>query len=342
MKASNLNQFDKSFLLKIGNPESSELIGISNSNDPKESTITFVKNKKFLNKVGELNSSSSFLKTGLILEEKFFSSLDNIQDLSDQFLWIGTVESIDQAMCFLSKPFYDQKFSHLNHQVDGRQLNLVEIDPSAEISQGVFIGAGAKIGKNVKILPGSVIMPEVTIGDNSLIFPNVTIYPYTEIGSGCRVHSGTVIGSDGFGYNFFDGSHNKIWHFSGVIIGKNVEIGANSMIDCGAFTPTIIGEGTIIDNDVQIAHNTKTGKFCVLCGKAGLAGSVELKDFVIMGAGAGCAPGAKLETGVQVAARAIVSENTHVKAGEVLGGHPARPIKEWLKAQATVRRLMKK
>ncbi len=185
-------------------------------------------------------------------------------------------------------------------------------------------------------------MPNVQIGDGTIIFPNVTLYPFTSIGENCRIHAGTVIGTDGFGYNFFNGEHQKIWHLAGVEIANDVEIGCNTMIDAGAFTPTSIGNGTKIDNAVQLSHNVKVHNHVVICGTTGIAGSVEIEDYCAFGAGAGVAPAAKLGKGSQVAARAVVSENAVVAPGEVMAGHPARPLKDWMRSQATLRRLSKK
>jgi UDP-3-O-[3-hydroxymyristoyl] glucosamine N-acyltransferase len=344
MKLEQLKQIDPSIALIDGDPDSFEIVGISHSDAPQKNTFVFLKNKRFLNSLGAKLSSKEFPTAGLLIELVYWGELsDEIKDnLKVSFTWIATIQSVDEGMCLLSKPFHQKLFDDLNYFIDGRQMNEVSIDPSAQIAQGVFIGEGAIIGADVTIMAGAVIMPKVTIGDNSTVFPNVTIYPYTAIGKRVRVHAGTVIGTDGFGYNFFGGKHQKIWHLAGVQIKDDVEIGCNTMIDAGAFTPTHIGAGSKIDNDVQISHNVYIHEHVIVCGTTGIAGSVEINNYCAFGAGAGVGPGAKLEQGAQIAARAVVSANTIVKSGTTMAGHPARPLNEWMRSQATLRRLSKK
>lgn len=344
MKFLDLKEVDNSINLIHGNPANLIISGISHSDAPQENTFVFLKNKRFLNSLGRRSSNDSFLKSGVLVEESFFNDLkEEVQsEIQSRFLWCATIRSVNEGMCLLSKPFHELMFDDLNFQVDGRQLNETSIDPSAEIAQGVFIGEDVVIGKNVKILHGCTILPKVTIGDDCILFPNVTIYPYTTIGNRCRIHAGTVIGTDGFGYNFFDGKHQKIWHLAGVNIENDVEIGCNTMIDAGAFIATSIGNGSKIDNDVQISHNVLIKEHVIICGKTGLAGSVEVDDYCAFGAASGIAPGARLGKGSQVAGRAVVSENALIPPGEVVAGHPARPLKVWLRTQAAINKLLKK
>ncbi|MEN9945947.1 MAG: UDP-3-O-(3-hydroxymyristoyl)glucosamine N-acyltransferase [Pseudomonadota bacterium] len=171
------------------------------------------------------------------------------------------------------------------------------------ISHHVVIGDNCLIGDNCQIFAGVVIGENVKLGDNIIIYPNVTIYDNVTIGDDCVLHSGCVIGSDGFG-NAQDAKRNyhRIPQIGGVIIGNRVEIGANTTVDCGTFTPTIIKDGARIDNLVQIAHNveigsntgiaahvgiagnSKIGNYCMLGGNAGIADHVEICDFTVIGA----------------------------------------------------------
>jgi UDP-3-O-[3-hydroxymyristoyl] glucosamine N-acyltransferase len=218
-------------------------------------------------------------------------------------------------------------------------MGTTEIDPSARISQHVFIGEHVKIGANVDVLPGTVFSSFVSIGENTKIYPNVTIYPFTTIGKNCWFHSGVVIGSDGFGYTFHQGQHQKIWHMGGVIIHDDVEIGSNSSVDMGTFSPTVIGQGTRIDNLVQIAHNTKIGRGCVICGQAGIAGSAVLEDYVVLGGRAAVGPDSHIGMGTQIAGGAKVTESANWPAGSKLGGHPARDLREWMRGLAYLRKM---
>ena len=319
---------------------------ISPAADPTENSFVFIKNDKILKSFLKTLEAKkrSFANLGAVIGKDFFETIaeDQTTSLDAQVAWLATVDNVDAAMCSLSKPFYDLKYANLNYYVDGRQMGTADVSPDAEIAQNVFIGEGCVIEEKVTIMAGCVLMPNARIKKGTVIFPNATVYPYTVIGENCRIHAQVVIGADGFGYNFIRGEHRKIWHFGGVLIGNNVEIGASSSIDTGTFSPTSIGDGTKIDNFCQIAHNSKIGKHCVLCGRAGLAGSVTLEDYVVIGAGGGCAPGALLREGTQVGAMAVVSENAVWGPKETLGGHPARPLKEWLKNQARLNLLAKK
>ncbi len=344
MKLADLKNLEASFDLQFAHKEEISLSSISHAENPLANTFCFVKDKKFLALVGKSSEHEVFPSSGVVFEKLFFDSLETQQreDIKTKFLWSATVDNISAAMCSFSEYFYEIKFGAYNLQVDGRKMGSASIDPSARIAEGVFIGEDVTIEANVTIMPGCVILPQVAIGKGTIIFPNVTIYSDVVVGKECRVHSGTVIGSDGFGYNFFDGKHQKIWHLYGVQIGNYVEVGGNTTIDCGAFTPTVIEEGTKIDNFVQISHNAHIGKHNIMCGKSGVAGSTKTGDYCVFGGDASCAQNVELGNGVHLAARAVVSENSIIKEKVALGGHPARPIKEWLRSQATLRKISKR
>jgi UDP-3-O-[3-hydroxymyristoyl] glucosamine N-acyltransferase len=338
MKLSELKVADPSLKL-VKNPEwPEEILAISVLNELKEGGLLFIKNAKFLAKFESLLDRAVELKTGVIIDEKFFSLINKESKEKIQRLpWIATSPNVALSLTVISRPFHDKKFGALNLQVDGRQMGTTDIDPTARISQNVFIGENVKIGANVTVLPGAVIMPQVEIGENTVIHASVTIYPFTKIGRSCRIHSGTVIGADGFGYTFHQGLHKKIWHMGGVLIHDDVEIGSNCSIDMGTFSPTIIGSGTRIDNLVQIGHNVVIGKGCIICGQGGVAGSAVLEDFVVMGGRAAIGPDSHIGMGTQVAGGAMVNESATWPAGSKLGGHPAKDLKEWMKGVAYLR-----
>ena len=198
MKFDQLKSADTSLELMFGEVAQIEVLTISTADAPKEDSFVFIKNKRFLDKFlsGELCS-----KLGAIVPRSFYESLgdESKETLKAKLNWLGVVDSVESAMCSLSKPFYDLKFGELNYHVDGRQMGLAQIDPEAEIAQNVFIGEGVKIAANVTIMPGCVIMPNCSIGEGTILYPSVTLYPYSEIGQNCRIHSHTVIGADGFG-----------------------------------------------------------------------------------------------------------------------------------------------
>lgn len=337
-----LFEMDTTFELIKGNV-SLEICGISNTRNLKDGSFVFLKSKNYLVELNVENISEK--SVGLIFEKKFFEEqkafiLEHVAFKSAK--WCASVANVGYAMCLFSKPFYDQKFNDLNYFVDGRQMGTADVHPNADIAQGVFIGTDVVIEENVTIHPGVTIMPKVKIGKGTIIFPNVTIYPYVNIGDNCRIHSCSVIGADGFGYNFINGKHMKVWHFNGVTIKDDVEIGASSTVDGGAFEPTYIGPGTKIDNGVQVGHNCHIGDNCVICGQVAVAGSCVLEDYVVIGGRAGLSPNVFLGKGSQVAANAIVSENARWPAGSILGGTPAILLKDWMKYQAKLRLITKK
>ncbi|MCT4643122.1 MAG: UDP-3-O-(3-hydroxymyristoyl)glucosamine N-acyltransferase [Bacteriovoracaceae bacterium] len=338
LKTQSLLNLDKGLSALTSMPDN--ISGISSFVEPLENTIVFIKSSKFLKKIKE----NTLSLIGIIDKNFYDDNKDNteiLELLDKRFDYLFTSDNISKSMCLLSKPFYDKKYENLNLYVDGRQMGTASIDPDAQIAQGVFIGDAAVIGKGVIIMPGAVIGPYCKIGDNTVIYPNVSIYAYCEIGSDCRIHANTTIGSDGFGYNFYDGIHNKIWHLYNVKIGNDVEIGSSSQIDCGCFNDTIIKNGTKIDNQVQVSHNSVIGNHVIMCGKSGVAGSCTVEDYAVFAAGSGCAPGVTVKKGATLAAAAVVSENAIIESGKVVAGHPAGPLKEWLRNQAKLRRMLK-
>jgi len=338
VKLQDLVKFDSSLKIVKNSEWPEEILAISALDVLLNQSIVFLKNAKFLKKFESNISQAINLKIGAVIDEKFFNLMSS--DIKSELLklpWLAVTSNVANSLTSLSKPFYDKKMAGLNTQVDGRQMGTTEIDPSAYIAQNVFIGEHVKIGAKVEIMPGCVILPHSEIGDNTKIYPNVTIYPYSWIGKNCRIHSGVVIGSDGFGYTFHQGQHVKIWHMGGVTIHDDVEIGSNTSIDMGTFSPTTIGAGTRIDNLVQIAHNVKTGRGCVICGQAGIAGSVVLEDYVVLGGRAAIGPDCHIGAGSQLAGGAKVSEGAVWPAGSKLGGHPAKDLKEWSRGIAYLR-----
>ena len=339
MKLKDLKNIDSSLNL-LKNPEwPEEILAISALDLLHKQSLVFIKNAKFLTKFLEKINEAVELKVGVVVDEKFMNLMNaESKTALNSLPWLATSPNVALSLTVLSKPFYDKKFGPLNTQVDGRQMGTTEIEPSARISQNVFIAEHVKIGANVTIMPGCVILPHVEIGENTILYPNVTVYPFSKIGNSCRIHAGTTIGSDGYGYTFHQGRHLKIWHTGGVTIHDDVEIGSNCSIDMGTFSPTVIGEGTRIDNLVQIAHNVKLGKGCIVCGQGGIAGSAVLEDYVVMGGRAAIGPDSHIGMGTQVAGGAKVNEGAIWPAGSKLGGHPAKDLKEWMKGIAYVRK----
>jgi UDP-3-O-[3-hydroxymyristoyl] glucosamine N-acyltransferase len=223
------------------------------------------------------------------------------------------------------------------------------IHPTAILGAGVRVGgevslgAYAVIGEDVELGEGSVIGPHcvvgdgVTIGQRCQLVASVTVYSGSRIGDRVTIHAGARIGSDGFGYVQRDGQHLKIPHVGGCIVDDDVEIGANTTIDRGSIDDTVIGAGTKIDNLVQIGHNVRIGRLCLIMGQAGIAGSVRVEDGCMILGQVGISGHHTIGKGARLAAQSGVFGD--IPAGETWSGYPARPHKEALRAQAALFKL---
>ena len=205
------------------------------------------------------------------------------------------------------------------------------IAASARVHPTATVAAGTVIGERSIIMPGAVIMQRCKIGDDCIIHPGVTLYEYSELGDRVVVHAGSVIGAVGFGYRQRDGRHIPTAQLGYVRVDSDVEIGACATIDRGTYGATLIGEGTKIDNQVQVAHNCRIGKHNLLCAQVGIAGSCTTGDYVIMAGQVGVKDHINIGDHVIVSAQAGVMSDC--KAGEVYLGSPAQPkrlqMTEW-------------
>lgn len=220
----------------------------------------------------------------------------------------------------------------------------VILGPQVTIGPYTVIERGAMIGEHCVIKGHVNIGHHVKIGANSMIHPQVTIYDHSIIGERVTIHASTVIGCDGFGYTPDEGRHLKVPHVGRVVIENDVEIGANTVIDRAVMGETLIGEGTKIDNLVQIAHAVKLGKHNILCAFTGIAGSTVSGDHVIFAANVGVSDHVRIDDGVVLGARTGVPPKKHLRAGNVYLGNPARPKEKAIEMELATTRipLMKK
>lgn len=161
-----------------------------------------------------------------------------------------------------------------------------EVDPTATVEPMAVIRRGAKVGPRVLVSAGVVVGENCTIGADTVIYPNAVLYEGTEVGSGACIQSGAVLGGDGFGFAPFRGEWVKIPQRGRTVLGNDVEIGANTTVDRGALDDTVIGEGTKLDNQIQIGHNDRIGRHCVMASCVGIAGSTKVGDHVMIGGAA--------------------------------------------------------
>ena len=223
------------------------------------------------------------------------------------------------------------------------------IDSTARIGRGVKLGSNvtldayaviendAVIGDGVRIGAHCVVGRRVIVGAGSRLFPSVTLYAGAQLGERVTLHSGSRIASDGFGYVFSGGAHAKIPHVGRCIIENDVEIGANTTIDRGSIDDTVIGAGTKVDNLVQIGHNVKVGKLCLIMSQVGIAGSANIGDGCVLAGQAGLGGHITIGAGAKIGGQAGVFGN--VPPGETWSGYPARPHRESLRATGAVLKL---
>lgn len=192
------------------------------------------------------------------------------------------------------------------------------VDPTAHLGPHVVVGENVRIGARSALLGGNHLGRDCQIGDDVVLFPNVIIYSGCILGHRVSIHAGSVIGSDGYGYTFDEGRHRKVLQVGNVVLGDDVEIGANTSIDRGALNSTVIGAGTKIDNLVHVAHNVIMGRHCLIMGQVGFAGSTELGDYCVVASQSGIAGHLKLGSQATVGAKSGVMRDVPEK-GIVLG-----------------------
>jgi len=297
--------------------------GVSEIQNGKESTITFLGNSKYKKYLSSTKASAIIVDDNSLLNDKS-----------------GIVHNNPQLAIAKILGEFSPK-----------------IDKKTGISKTAYISPNAKIGKNITIGNFSVIEDEVIIGDNTIIgsnttisnkasignncniFSNIHIYNRCTIGNNCIIHSGTIIGSDGFGYVTENGNHHKIPQNGNVIIGDKVEIGANSAIDRGTIGDTVLGDQCKLDNHVHLAHNVHLGKGCILTAAVTIAGSVNVGEFCIFAGHVGVAPHVTIGAYSILAAKTGVTKS--LSGGKVYAGMPAREIREQHKRDALYSEVIK-
>jgi len=215
------------------------------------------------------------------------------------------------------------------------------IEPGAHIGPLVSIGVGVRVGAGSSIAAGSVIGDYVVIGEKCVLHPNVTVYSDVTLGHEVVLHSGCVIGADGFGYVLTDGIYENFPQIGRVEIGDRVEIGANSCVDRAALGVTSIGDGTKLDNLVHVGHNCRIGRNVVVAAHTGFSGGVVVEDYAVIGGQVGVGDKARIESRAVIGSGSGVLTSKIVRAGPPVWGTPARPLKEHLEQLAVLSRLAK-
>ena len=255
-----------------------------------------------------------------------------------QGMMVLRTKAPSDAFVVAARLFYPEHGLALWDQ-DERLSRSAKIGEAVQISPGAVIGANAEIGDRTRIGPSAAIGPGVCIGRDCEIGSNTTI-THSLLGDEILILSGAQIGGPGFGFASGSRGHAKIPQLGRVILQDRVEVGACTTIDRGALGDTVIGEGTKIDNLVQIGHNCHIGRHCIIVGQVGVSGSCELGDFVVLGGQVGLADHVKIGDGARLAARSAMAPGV-LAGGQDYGGAPPLPIREWRRQMAAIARLGK-
>jgi UDP-3-O-[3-hydroxymyristoyl] glucosamine N-acyltransferase len=310
--------------LPLGCDENLMLADLRPLSEAGRADLTFVDNRKFLPQLTATRAGACFVAPAFV---------DRVP--------AGTVAlktpAPYRAFALAMQQFYPEA---LWPKAAGRGLDSIDpsavIEPDVVIEPGAIIGPEAHIGRGSRIAAGAVIGYRVHIGRKTYVGANAKVL-HALVGDRVVLHCGVAIGQDGFGFAMGRDGHIKVPQIGRVIIQDDVEIGANTAIDRGALKDTIIGEGSKIDNLVQIGHNVIIGRHCVIVGQVGIAGSAELGDYVVMGGHSGVVGHMKVGAGVQIAGSSHVNED--IPAGSRVGGTPAVPFREWARQIAAIKRL---
>jgi UDP-3-O-[3-hydroxymyristoyl] glucosamine N-acyltransferase len=301
--------------------------GVEQISEATKNQLTFIGEKKYIKLWGQSNASAAIVNDNLDIEPGKDRALVRVPDADLALALVLQMYEPEPPKC--------EPGIHSTAVVD----STAEIGSGASIGAGCYIGPGVVIGANTKLYPNVTVLDDTSIGSETIIWSGTVIRERCRIGNHCIIHPNVTIGADGFGYRPSPDGRGlvKIPQIGTVEIGDGVEIGAGSCVDRGKFSATSIGDGTKIDNLVQIAHNCKLGRSCVIAGQSALAGSVTLGDGVMMGGGA------RVKDHVTIGAGARLGGNTgvisDVAPGKTLLGVPADDLRQTLRLWAAQKQL---
>lgn len=299
---------------------------VSKIEEGKPGTLAFLANQKYESFIYETKASAVLVNKDFTPKEEISATLIKVDDAYQAFA--SLLDLYVQSKADMKQGIEQPSYIAENATV-GEDLYLGAF---------AYIGKNAKVGNNVKIHPQAHIGDNVTVGDDCIIYSGAKIYDDCIIGNRCIIHAGAVIGSDGFGFApQKDGSYKKIHQIGNAILEDDVEIGANTTVDCGTMGSTIIRKGVKIDNLVQVAHNVEIGEHSVFAAHTGIAGSAKIGSHCLFGGQVGVAGHITVGNKVMVGAQSGITSNT--KDGEKLLGSPAIDIRNALRAYALIKDL---
>lgn len=298
-----------------------KISGLNTLKDANSNEVSFLENKKYLSDLKDTKACAVFV-------------ISDLKDEVPEGSFALVCDEPYEALAKASKYFAPKKV-----EIDG---DAPIIGKDSIVMEKAHLGFNVVIGDNCTIMANAFIGDNVTIKDNTTIYPNVTIYRDCIIGEDTIIHSGTVIGSDGFGFaTTKDGKHIKIYQNGNVIIGNNVEIGANCTIDRAAFASTIIEDMVRIDNLVHIAHNCRIGYGSILVTQTGISGSTILNEYVVMSGQTATTGHLEIAAHSTILGRGVVTKSIK-EPKKVWAGLPLVEHRTWLKLQGRIAKLLKK
>lgn len=308
--------------------ENVSVFSVSKIEEGKPGTLAFLANMKYEHYVYTTAASVVLVNKNFVPREEIKATLIRVDDAYQAFA--SLLDLYTQAMAAVKTGIEQPSFT----------------DPSAKTGKNIYLGAFAYIGKNASIGDNTKIYPQVYIGDNvtigndTIIYAGAKIYNDSVIGNRCIIHSGAVIGSDGFGFApLDDGTYKKIAQIGNAILEDDVEIGANTTIDCGTMDSTIVRKGAKIDNLVQVAHNCEVGENTVIAGQAGMAGTTKIGRNCKLGGQVGLAGHLSIGDNVFIGAQSGVAKS--VDSNKIILGSPAIDIKDSIRVITVYKNLPK-
>lgn len=310
----------------VGNP-SAEVYKLAKIEEGTEGSLTFLSNPKYLQYIYSTQATITIVNRTFEPESAITTTLIKVDDAYQAFSKL--LEYYNQVK--LMKSGIEQPSVLSEGATYGDNLYLGSF---------CYVGKNVKIGNNVKIYPNTFVGDNVTIGDNTILFAGVRVYSETEIGNGCTIHSGAIIGSDGFGFVPNDeGVYSKVPQIGNVIIEDNVDIGSCTTVDRATLGSTIIKKGVKLDNQIQIAHNVVIGENTVIASQTGVAGSTKIGSGCIIGGQVGIVGHITIGNNVRIQAQSGVGKS--VPDGETVQGSPAMAYTDFSKSYVHFRNLPK-
>jgi len=296
--------------------------GVADVNEASEGDVTWVTNPKYIAKLKESRASAALVGP----------------DFGDTPMPAIICPQIDRSVAmlfgaFAPPPVLPARGIHPSAVVH----ETARLGQDCAVGPGAVIDRDAVLGDRCVLHANAFIGAETQVGDECVFWPGAVVRERCGLGSRVKIYPNAVIGADGFGYYFHEGGHRHVPHIGGVILEDDVEVGACACVDRAKFGNTVIGQGTKIDNLVQVGHNVRTGKHCLFAGQSGISGSVRLEDYVVFGGQVGVADNITLGRGMQAAIGSMITRS--IEAGTVVSGMPAWNHRQELRVQALTRRL---